>query len=304
MVEDSPPPPGLSPARQTWQSRRFGGGTQVGILMLMYCTNCGLRRLDGAIYCHHCGYPMGPFHPPHRGGEGPARWSRVLVPWRSGQVAVGILLLVIAVIPATAIAVGAGHLAGQYREAVTAWIGSHLTGIAIIAVVWRMGLRRYGVPVSALGLAPLGLPRVKVVFMTLGALLVSLTATAVYAYIIDQIGVDQLSPPDVSSDIVFPGPAALLTFQALAVWTPLTEELFFRGFIFAGLSPLLGVKWAVIASAVVFSLFHLSSGVLIPVFITGVLLAWLYQKTGTLWPSIVAHAAQNALAVAVEVYGV
>ncbi len=270
----------------------------------MYCTNCGRRQSGGVAYCHYCGHPLSLFEPARQATRRPVRRCRGAAPWRGGQVAAGILLLVMAIVPAAAAAAGAGHLAGQYGEAVTAWVSSHLTGTAIIAVVWWLGLKRYGAPVSALGLAPPGIPQAKTVFMTLGALGASLAATAGYSAIVDLLGADILSPPDISADIVFPGPAVLLTFEALAVWTPLTEELFFRGFIFAGLCPFLGVRWAVVASAVVFSLFHLSAGVLIPVFITGLLLAWLYQKTGTLWPSIVAHAAQNALAVAVEIYRV
>lgn len=270
----------------------------------MYCTNCCRRQLESAAYCHYCGHPRDPFEPAAQATRRPVRRWREAVPWRGGQVAAGILLVVVAIVPAAAAAAGAGHLAGQYGEAVTAWVSSHLTGIAIVAVVWLLGLKRYGARVAAVGLAPPGLPQAKTVFMTLGVLGASLAATAAYSAIVDLLGADLLSPPDISADIVFPGPAVLLTFQALAVWTPLTEELFFRGFIFAGLCPFLGVRWAVVASAVVFSLFHLSVGVLIPVFITGLLLAWLYQKTGTLWPSILAHAAQNAMAVAVEIYRV
>ena len=39
------------------------------------------------------------------------------------------------------------------------------------------------------------------------------------------------------------------------------------------------------------------TSVMIPIFITGSLLAWLYWRTGSLWAPIGAHAAQNALAV-------
>ena len=122
--------------------------------------------------------------------------------------------------------------------------------------------------------------------------------------IVDLIGAEVLSPPDIPSDIVFPGAAALFTFQALAVVTPVVEEIFFRGFIFAGLASRLGAGWAAVVSAAVFSAFHLEVAVLIPIFVTGLLLAWLYQRTGSLWPGVLAHAGQNALALAVGVYGV
>jgi membrane protease YdiL (CAAX protease family) len=95
-----------------------------------------------------------------------------------------------------------------------------------------------------------------------------------------------------------------LTFLALTVWTPLSEEVFFRGFIFAGLSSRWGVTGATLVSAAIFSAFHISPGVLIPIFITGLLLAWLYHQTGSLWASIAAHAGQNAAALVVTIYGV
>jgi len=82
----------------------------------------------------------------------------------------------------------------------------------------------------------------------------------------------------------------------------MSEELFFRGFIFRGLLLKMGPWWAIVVSALLFSGFHLSVGVLIPIFITGFLLAWLYWKTGSLWAAIGAHAGQNALALAAQAF--
>ena len=214
-----------------------------------------------------------------------------------------VLLMAVLVFPAVFAAIGVGRLAGQHDEAAVTWVSVHLIGLAIIGVVWFLGVRRYRAPVSLLGLAPLRVPRPKTIFMTVGALGASLAATAVYAVLVDTIGSDFLSPPDIPTDIAFPGPAVVFTFQALALATPLTEEIFFRGFVFPGLAPRLGVGWAMVASAAIFGLFHLSPGVLIPIFITGMLLAWLYWRTGSLWPSIFAHAGQNTLVLAIQVYG-
>ena len=133
--------------------------------------------------------------------------------------------------------------------------------------------------------------------MRLGVLPTSLVATSFYAGIVDSLGWEILVPPDVDSDIIFDGPAILLTFQALAFVTPLGEEIFFRGFIFRGLLSKMSPWIAIAVSALVFSAFHLNFGVMIPIFITGFLLAWLYWRTGSLWAPIGAHAAQNALAI-------
>jgi membrane protease YdiL (CAAX protease family) len=77
---------------------------------------------------------------------------------------------------------------------------------------------------------------------------------------------------------------------------PLAEEVFFRGFLFAGISKRWGYSWGVIVSGALFSVAHAGSGGLVPIFILGMLLAWLYIKTGSLWPCIFAHFAYNSLA--------
>ena len=259
-----------------------------------FCPNCG-RAFDTAEL------------PPRTAASLPARLParRIpLVPWRGGQVAFGILLILVSIVPVTILATGLGHLAGKYDDAVGVWTSSHLMGLAILVVVWALGLKRYGVTLSALGLGAPRMPRIRWMLVTLGVLVASLVATAIYSSIVRLTQSDLLLPPEIPAEIAFPGPAAAATFQALAVWTPLTEEIFFRGFIFAGLAPRMGLWRAMLVSSLIFSLFHLSLGLLVPVFITGFLLAWLYRQTGSIWPSIAAHAGQNTLAVLATLYWV
>ena len=40
-------------------------------------------------------------------------------------------------------------------------------------------------------------------------------------------------------------------------------------------------------------------GVLVPAFVSGLILSWLYLKTGSIVPPVIAHAAQNLLVLAV-----
>ena len=225
------------------------------------------------------------------------------VPWRGGQVALGIVLVILGLIPVTGISIGIGELAGSQDEATTVWVSIHLMALAIIAVVWRLGIYRRPAPWRLLGLSAMEYPLVKAGILALGALGASLLFTVVYATVVDLFSSDLLSPPDIGSEIAFPGAAAFFTFQAVAVVTPLAEEVFFRGFVFSGLMPRFGVVKALLLSAAIFSAFHVSVGVLIPVFVTGLLLGLLYHKTGSIWPCILAHAGQNGLAVALEIYG-
>ena len=158
-------------------------------------------------------------------------------PWRGGQVALGIALILVALIPVTAIAFGTQQLTERYQDAVATWVSVHVMALAIVVVVWRLGVHRLRSPLSLLGLAPLAFPQAKTVLLAGGALGASLGFTVVYGVLVGFLDSEILSPPDITSDIAFPGAGVALTFQALALVTPVTEEIFFRGFVFSGLIP-------------------------------------------------------------------
>lgn len=266
----------------------------------MNCNVCGYLGRDGDTFCHSCGKPLeGQDSEPAAYVDAPSG----MVPWRGGQVAVGILLILVCVFPVTGIAILMGKLAGRFEPALGAWESSHLMGLAILIVVWRLGLHPHRLSLSSLGFAAPATSWPLTVLFVLLALSASLLFTWGYASLIELLGWHLLSPPEIPDGIVFPGLAALVTYEALAIWTPVTEEIFFRGFVFAGLAPRMGILRAVAVSALVFSAFHLSIGVLVPIFVTGILLAWLYHRTGSLWPGIAAHAGQNALAVSAVIIG-
>ena len=221
------------------------------------------------------------------------------VTWGGWQIIFGILLLFSAVAALSVL----GSFYPEQEGAVSTWISVHLMALAIIGIVWYLGLRHCRYPLAVLRLSRVTWPRKRTVLLMFGVLGASLIATSIYSDIVEWLGVDELTTPAIESDLLFDGPAVLLTFQALAFITPMSEELFFRGFIFRGLLPKMGPWWAIAVSALIFSGFHFSHvGVLIPVFIIGFLLAWLYWKTGSLWAAIGAHAGQNVLALAAQTF--
>ncbi len=87
--------------------------------------------------------------------------------------------------------------------------------------------------------------------------------------------------------------ALLLT--GVTVAAPLCEEFFFRGIFQRGLTPARPASpvRALVVSAVVFSAFHLDPVGFAARAELGLLFGWLYLRTGSLWPSIGAHAANN-----------
>lgn len=273
---------------------------------MRYCTNCGAHRLEGAAFCQDCGRPLEPFTSPSVGGVwrvlGLARgFGLEAAPWRGGQVAIGVGLILLALV---VVAVGSGfsNSDGFFDDAMFVWVTVHVMGLAILGVVWRLGVYGMLEPLKFLGLRLGAFFNVKYLLFAAGVLLGSLAFTVAYSVVVGLFDSDLLSPDNDVSDLAFSGAAVAFTYQAVAVVTPITEELFFRGFVMRGLMGRLGSGWALVASAVIFSLFHISPQVLVPIFVTGLLLGWLYQRTGSLWPAILAHAAQNALALTSGVY--
>lgn len=91
-------------------------------------------------------------------------------------------------------------------------------------------------------------------------------------------------------------------FLIIAI-APVTEEIFFRGFIFAGVRRAAPFAIASLLSAAIWGLFHYtgpgSLGVVVQLAVFGIALAWLYERTGSLWPAIAVHALNNAIAFAI-----
>jgi uncharacterized protein len=82
---------------------------------------------------------------------------------------------------------------------------------------------------------------------------------------------------------------------------PFVEEVLFRGTLLAGLRAHMSTPWAVAVSSVVFALVHLPDihwtwYALPNLALIGVLCAWLRVTTGSLWPGVLAHGANNLVA--------
>ena len=80
---------------------------------------------------------------------------------------------------------------------------------------------------------------------------------------------------------------------AIAVLTPVATEIFQRGILFAWLRRNFNFLMSAIASAVIFGGLHIPVTRYAQVLILGVLAAYLYEKSRSLWPSIAYHVTVN-----------
>lgn len=99
-----------------------------------------------------------------------------------------------------------------------------------------------------------------------------------------------------------------LTLVAVLV-APFTEEIVFRGFLQTAIrrSGVIQSRWGIILSvAALFALVHgnVAYQALPGLFVLGIGLGYVYERTGSLWTSIIIHAIFNALNVAMVLSGV
>ncbi len=95
---------------------------------------------------------------------------------------------------------------------------------------------------------------------------------------------------------------SILVGLLVVLVAPISEEIFFRGFVFGGLRNRLTWVWAAVISAAIFGAFHFtgasSLGVLPQLAFLGLALAWLYQRSGSILPTMAVHLVNNAIAFA------
>ena len=173
-------------------------------------------------------------------------------------------------------------------------VGAGLLEGLLIVAVWVFGVRRYRVGWTTAGLVA---PQARNSFLLPWlALVASLAFGAVYAAAVSAAEVDSLVPPPVPAEFIGEGATRLLSFLFLGVLGPVAEEVFFRGFLLTALARSMGPIPAMVVSSAVFGAAHGNIAVMIPLFVTGLLLSWLYLRTRSIWPPAVAHIAQNVIA--------
>ncbi|NUN24958.1 MAG: CPBP family intramembrane metalloprotease [Candidatus Jettenia caeni] len=83
---------------------------------------------------------------------------------------------------------------------------------------------------------------------------------------------------------------------------PILEEILFRGFLQSALKNTFGSRYALVISASLFAAVHMDVFAFLQIFILGILLGYLYEKTQTLAASIFVHILHNSLTLVFLLY--
>jgi hypothetical protein len=120
-------------------------------------------------------------------------------------------------------------------------------------------------------------------------------AIAAAAWVLERVG---LPPEPEIAERAIALLEPILVVLAVVILAPIAEEVFFRGVVFNAWLREGGRRWAYIGSSALFAAIHLSLVLLVPIFLLGLALAWIYRRTGSLLAPIAMHATVNGISVA------
>ncbi len=104
---------------------------------------------------------------------------------------------------------------------------------------------------------------------------------------------------DKIAEIIYQG-NVVLELIALAVLTPIVEELIFRGLMYTQLTEFMKKKHAIIVAALLFGLYHGNFLQTVYAFALGLLMIYVYERFHTLLAPILFHIGSNALGILIS----
>ena len=175
-------------------------------------------------------------------------------------------------------------------------VGSAFTYGGIVVATYLLVVRRKRIPWRELGLR---LPERNFLAMTLLVWFLTLLSTITLAIVITNVFGE--SPPGVQEQLGLEDEAigaVELTWLLLVsvLLAPLAEELLFRGLLFDALRRRWPFWPVAVGTGVLFAATHLSLLTIPALTVLGVGLAWLKERYASLYPPILLHAINNAVA--------
>ncbi len=207
------------------------------------------------------------------------------VPWSYREAWLGAIALIIWIVGVYAVS----YLIERHAIAVDPGLFTAITEAGLLVPIWWLVMRKYGVGWDALGLCPFDAGTLGV---GCGLMLMSLLFNAVWTAFLAFFDLRaQIDWVPIFAELSSPW---WLLLAGILV-APVVEELFFRGFLYAGLAQRYTWRRAAVITSALFALIHLQPFAIPPIFILGYIFAYLYRRSGSIWPAVVMHVSTNAL---------
>jgi membrane protease YdiL (CAAX protease family) len=222
------------------------------------------------------------------------------VPWRVRDAAlllalgVGTLLLSLLAMQGFFRLQGAPATVPSHPPAALARTATDLLYLAVLAGVWLFVVRRYDAGWASLGLRlpeRRTLPFALVLFLMLAVGCAAIIAGLTWA--LGMLGLPALLMPR-SNVPVLADPLSIVAVVGSTLLTPVAEEMLFRGVLYQSLRKHTGAVCATFGSAALFTVVHWWPAMVPEFLFLGIVLAVAFERTRSLYPSMVMHAAYNA----------
>jgi membrane protease YdiL (CAAX protease family) len=165
----------------------------------------------------------------------------------------------------------------------------------MFGVLYLLGLKLWGITWRQIGWTP---PSsfawyLRAILFALAAILI----VALITFMIESMLGEPLDNPQVG--MLAPGSSSVVStivmLVLVAVVAPIAEELLFRGVVYRWIAERFGMWTGLLVSSLIFSCVHGILALILPLFVVGCLLAWLYEKSGSVLPCIVMHGVFNGM---------
>jgi membrane protease YdiL (CAAX protease family) len=207
------------------------------------------------------------------------------VPWTVRDVWLGAIALGLWIIGYTA----ATFLVRTYSLGLDSGLFIGIAELALLIPIWWLAVRKYRVGWDVLGLRRFDAGTLAV---GCGLMIISLLFNATYSAFLAVFGLQaQVDLVPIFAELSSPWWLLL----AGIVVAPIVEELFFRGFVYAGLAQRYSWRKAALISSALFALIHLQPLAIVPIFLLGYLFAYLYERSKSIWPAVLMHVITNGL---------
>lgn len=185
-----------------------------------------------------------------------------------------------------------GTISGQDAILLSAGLGA-LEAVGLIGSIYLFGLRRRHLTWAAVGIRPLS-KRWLLYAIALGVIVIP--ASGLIAGIIQTA----LGQPLNNPQLPFLAPNGFSWFGAISMFllggiaAPIGEELFFRGIFYQWLRDRWGMWTGIIVSGLIFGALHGEVSVAGAAAVLGMLLAWVYEHSQSLWAPVLIHVINNS----------
>lgn len=222
---------------------------------------------------------IGPKHVP---------WS-----WRDTVILLSLTLIVIPVIIETWTA--RFLLRFIENEVYAGTITGFIMAIVFICLTYLFCIRKHQLTWNAIGVR--GFQPRFIWHIVLGILMI-LTFSVLALYVLDLLGIayQNQRTEDVQQNLS-PLTITLALISAVVI-SPIYEEIFYRGVLYSFFRTKLGIAPGLILNGIIFTLVHIPHYETLPImFAGGVVFAWLYEKSSSIIPAVLAHTLLNLIGV-------